>query len=66
MTVPTQGETYSKIMEYLRKLQEETAMMAHLTAAQDDRILANQWLIISDNFKKMQHQFTILAQGRLQ
>jgi hypothetical protein len=65
MSVPTTGETYSKIMEYLRKLQEETAMMAHLTAAQDDKELAIRWLAVSENFKKMQHSFTMLATGRM-
>jgi len=65
MSIPTQGETYSKIIEHLRKLQEETAMMAHLTAAQDDRRLANQWLIVSENFKKMQRNLTELAMGRM-
>jgi len=61
MTVPTQGETYAKIIEHLRKLQEETAMMAHLIAAQDDRRTANSWLAVSENFKKMQHSLTELA-----
>lgn len=61
MSVPTQGETYAKIIEYLRKLQEETAMMAHLIAAQDDRSLAISWLQVSENFKKMQHSLTELA-----
>ena len=61
MTPPTQGETYAKIIEYLRKLQEETSMMAHLIAAQDDKTRAIQWLAVSENFKKMQHSLTELA-----
>jgi hypothetical protein len=61
MTPPTRGETYAKIIEYLRKLQEETSMMAHLIAAQDDKELAIQWLAVSENFKKMQHSLTRLA-----
>jgi hypothetical protein len=61
MSIPTQGETYAKIIEHLRKLQEESAMMAHLIAAQDDRELSNQWLAVSENFKKMQHSLTLLA-----
>jgi hypothetical protein len=66
MGIPTEGETYSKIMEYLRKLQEETAMMAHLQKANDKTTTALAWLAMSEKFKQMQHQFTILAQGRLQ
>jgi hypothetical protein len=66
VSIPTEGETYAKIMEYLRKLQEETAMMAHLLKANDKTRLALAWLAMSEKFKQMQHQFTILAQGRLQ
>lgn len=61
MSVPTSGETYAKILEHLIKLQEETSMMAHLAAANDDRELANQWLLVSENFKKMQRSLTSLA-----
>jgi hypothetical protein len=66
MSIPTQGESYAKIMEYLRKLQEETAMMAHLNQANDSTKLAFAWLAMSENFKKMQHTLTRLAQGHLQ
>jgi hypothetical protein len=65
VSIPTEGETYARIMEYLRKLQEETAMMAHLNKANDKHRLALSWLAVSENIKKMQHQLTILAQGRL-
>lgn len=63
MTPPTTGETYSKILEHLRLLQEESAMMAHLLQANDHTGLAIAWLAVSDNFKKMQHQLTKLAMG---
>lgn len=66
VTVPTQGETYSKILHYLIKLQEESATMAHLAAANDDRSLANAWLNVSENFKKMQHSLTQLATKGMQ
>lgn len=65
MSLPTQGETYAKILDHLIKLQEEAAMMAHLVSANDDRRLAMQWLTVSDYFKKMQHALTGLASGRL-
>ena len=61
MSVPTQGETYAKLMEHIRKAQEQSAMMAHLVAAQDDRSLAKQWLLVSESFKKMQYTLTELA-----
>ena len=66
MGIPTQGETYARLMEYLRKAQEESAMMAHLNKANDAHRHALAWLAISEKFKQMQHQLTILAQGRLQ
>jgi len=66
MTIPTRGETYSKLMEYLRHAQEEAATMAHLSNANDERENAKAWLMVSENFKKMQHTLTILATKGLQ
>jgi hypothetical protein len=66
MGIPTEGETYAKIIEYLRKLQEETAMMAHLVKANDKTELALSWLAVSENIRKMQHSLTQLAMGRMQ
>jgi hypothetical protein len=66
VSIPTQGETYAKIMEHLRKLQEESSMMAHLYKANDSHRNALAWLAVSEKFKQMQHQLTILAQGKLQ
>jgi hypothetical protein len=65
MSIPTTGETYSKLMEYLRKAQEESAMMSHLVNAQGDRELSTSWLKVSENFRKMQHLLTQLAMGKL-
>lgn len=64
MSVPTQGETYSQLMEHVRKAQESCAMMAHLTR-DEDIARADAWLHISELFKKMQYKFTELAMGRL-
>jgi hypothetical protein len=66
MSVPTQGEAYSKLMEHLRQAQEEAATLAHLANANDDRKLAQGWLTVSENFKKMQHAVTTLAMRRMQ
>lgn len=66
MGIPTQGECYAKLMEHLRKAQEESSMMAHLNKADNRHKLALAWLAVSEKFKAMQHQLTILAQGRLQ
>lgn len=69
MTVPTRGETYAKLIEYLRQAQDCAAMMVHLhnTEANDkDKLLAKGWLVVSEGLKLMQSQVTKLAQGRLQ
>lgn len=64
MSIPTTGECYSRLMEYIRKAQEESAMMAHLVR-DDDHELAKMWLKVSDNFRKLQFSMTELAKGRL-
>ncbi len=66
MSVPTLGETYAKMMEHLRLAQEDAAMAAHLLNANDDTKPALAWLAVSELLKKMQHQVTQLAMGRLQ
>jgi len=65
-TVPTKGESYSKLMEHLRKAQEEAAMLSHLSNANDDRKMAIGWLAVSEMFKKVQHQVTTMATKGLQ
>jgi hypothetical protein len=65
MNIPTTGECYARLMEYIRKSQEESAMMAHLVR-DDDRELAKMWLRVSENFRKLQFSITQLAKGRLQ
>ena len=66
MSVPTSGECFAKLIEYIRKAQEESAMLAHLANANDDRVLAKGWLTVSELFKKMQRQVTGLATKGLQ
>lgn len=63
MSVPTQGETFSKLMEHLRLAQEDAAMLAHLANANDDRLKAMGWLAVSEQLKKAQHGVTQLATG---
>jgi hypothetical protein len=70
MTIPTTGETFSKLLEHIRLAEENAAMMAHLIRAQSrgakDNALANGWLSISELFRRMSIKVTELAQGRLQ
>lgn len=68
MSVPTRGETYSQLLEYLIKAQESCAMLAHLHNTEEsdiDKTLAHGWLGISELLKKMQHKVTQMAMGRL-
>ena len=70
MTVPTRGETYSKLLEHIRLAEENAAMMAHLVRAEGggikDNTVANGWLAVSELFRQMAIKVTHLAQGRLQ
>lgn len=69
MPIPTRGETYSRLLEHLRKAQEESAMMGHLLSAEgakEDKVLGNAWITISELLKQMQHNVTQLATRGLQ
>jgi len=69
MSIPTVGEEYTKLLEYLRKAQESSAMLAHLRSAEGDSkgmMIGRGWLAISEALKAMQYKITQLAQGRLQ
>lgn len=69
MSVPTRGEEYTKLLEYLIKAQESCAMLAHLQNTEDshkDKLLAKGWLGIEELLKRMQVQITKMAMGKLQ
>lgn len=56
------------MLDRLRELQEDAAMMAHLLQAEGgDRNtrLAMGWLTISENYKMNERIITALAQGRM-
>lgn len=66
--LPTRGLTFSKLIDHLREAQECCAMMAHLTKAEGtlaDEALANGWIAISENLRRMQHIITAMATSRL-
>lgn len=70
MSVPTQGEAFSKLLHHLGEAQSQAAMCAHLTRAQSssskDKALADGWIAISEMLKRMQYQVTQIAKGHLQ
>lgn len=68
ISVPTEAEEYSKLMEYLIRCQECAAMLAHLSNnyGAKGRRRAIGWLAIEQQFKLSQQVVTTLAQGKLQ
>lgn len=65
MSIPTTGESFAKLIEYIRKAQEEAATLAHLHNANDQRVLARGWLSISEMLKKTQHTIIQIASGKM-
>jgi len=63
--VPTTGECFARLIENLRKAQEEAATLAHLERANDQRTRALGWLTVSEGLKLMQRNVTDLATKRL-
>jgi len=63
--MPTEGETYAKLMEHLRESQECAAMLAHLHRANDRTVTANGWLAVSEHLRKMQFTITNIAVGKM-
>jgi hypothetical protein len=62
--LPTEGLTYAKLLEHLREAQECAAMMAHLRQAQGtlaDTAIANGWLAVSEQLRRMAFVITQLA-----
>ncbi len=67
MSVPTEAEVYTQLMEYLRKAQEAAATISHLTGLNSSKAATTRgWLIISEQLKAMQRVVTSIAVGKLQ
>lgn len=65
MSLPTRGELFAQLTEYLRKAQECTAMLAHITR-DNDSVQAQGWLGVSELIKKFIHNVTEFAKRGLQ
>ena len=70
VSVPTQGEAFSKLIYHLDEMMNQAAMLAHLTRAQSntgkDRAMADGWIAVTELMKRMRFQVTKLAEGKLQ
>lgn len=68
--MPTVGLVYARLHERLIGCQEDTAMISHLIRAQGsgskDMALADGWQALSEMFKRVEYQVTMLATKRLQ
>lgn len=67
MSLPSRGEEFARLIEYLRLAQESASRLAHLhgDTSPKDRLIAKGWLVISEGLKLMQSKVTDLATGKL-
>jgi len=69
-TVPTSGEAFSKLIYHFDEAMNCMATLSHLARAQantgKDRAIADGWIAVLELFKRIRHQVTKLAQGKLQ
>lgn len=64
--VVTRGETYTKLMDHLREVQECCCVLAHLHNTETgavDQAMAKVWLSQAEKFRLIQHAVTQLAMG---
>lgn len=70
---PTLAMAYAKLLDLLNQAQDQAYVCAHLVRAQasaarnpvKDNALADGWIVVGELLKRMIHQITKLAQGRL-
>lgn len=60
MSLPTKGEEFAKMIEYIRKAQECASSIAHLTR-DEDALHSKGWLGIEELLKRMVTMVTQLA-----
>jgi hypothetical protein len=65
MNVPSTGEEYEYLIEFLRRAQESCARLSHLVR-DEDKQRAIGWLQISELLRRVQGRVTDLARGRMQ
>lgn len=66
MSIPTRGDEFAKLIEYLRKAQESSAMLSHLYRDDGNKTKALGWVTISEGLKQMQKSCTMIAMKGLQ
>jgi hypothetical protein len=66
MSVPTKGETFSQLIDHLRLAQEASAMLGHLSIANQEQKVGEAWLQVSELLKRTQKGVIDLATRGLQ
>lgn len=66
MSVPTQGEEFSKLIHHLGEAQSSAAILMHLAQANDDKMLGMGWFAVSELFKQLKIRVTDLAMRKSQ
>ena len=65
MNLPTEADLYTQLMEHLRKAQEHSATISHLSGLNGATATSRGWLIVSEQLKAMQRAVTAIAVGKL-
>jgi len=60
MSLPTKGEEFAKLIEFLHKAEEASAMLAHLHA-DESKVMSSGWLAVSKFLGEIVKRCTSLA-----
>lgn len=66
--LPSRGITFAKLVDHLREAQECCALLGHLHNTENnsrDKLIGQGWLLVAELLRKMQHQVTSMAQGKI-
>lgn len=66
VTVPSQGDEFSKLIHHIGEAQNCSAKLMHLAQANDDKNLAMGWFAIQELFKRLGSRVTDLAMRKMQ
>lgn len=61
MSVPTKGEAFALLIDHLRHAQEQAAALGHLAYSDQDSIMGEGWLNVSETLRRTQDLITRMA-----
>ena len=65
MSLPTEGELYEQLSSHLRKAQEITASLSHLTGLNNRVRISENWFQVSEHLKRLNHTVNMVAAGKM-